>query len=269
MNDSVQSAELANPHEQLWFTIFGVGHPDLKRFQRLHLRLPSAPRCKLCYAPFHGIGGLLMRFRGRAPSNKNPRYCSRCDFFLRRFPGGAEVETTILFLDVRGSSRLAETLSALAFSRAMQRFYAQTFPIINENDGFILDVRGDGLLALFPPGFSGRDHANKALTATERLLRLSAASADDALRFGIGVHTGIAYVGTMTGQAAGVEDVTVLGDAANVAARLCALAKPGEAWVSEATYAAAARDRERLECRAVEIKGRQTAIQARMCRHAQ
>lgn len=264
---SAQPPAAENPHRDLWYTIFAVGHPDLHKYQRFNLRLPSPPRCKLCYAPFRGVGSVLMKLQGRAPSNKNPRYCSRCDHFLRTFPGGAEVDTTIMFLDVRGSTGLAEKMTPLEFSRVMHNFYAQTFPVLNATDGFILDVRGDGLLALYPPGFSGPDHARKALRAVEELLRLDIPGPNGTrIRFGVGMHTGVAYIGTMTGAEAGVEDVTVLGDAANVAARLCAASQPGEALISEAACSAAAVDVTQYPQRSLEMKGKSAPMNVRAVR---
>jgi len=254
---------LARPNTELWYTLFGVGHPQLKRYQSFNRRLPADPRCKLCLAPFRAPGSWLMRLQRRSPSSKNPRFCSRCDVFLRKFPGGAEVETSIMFVDVRGSTRLAAGMSPAAFSEAMQRFYAATFPVLNACDGFILDVRGDGLLALFPPGFSGPDHAAKALQAARALTDLRLATVDGTpLPFSVGLHTGVAYVGTMTGAQTGVEDVTVLGDAANVAARLCAAAPPGQAWVSEATALAAGAAPGLDAPMRVDIRGREQAVMA-------
>lgn len=253
----------ARPNTELWYTMFGVGHPQLRRYQSFNRRLPADPRCKLCLAPFRGPGSWLMRLQRRAPSSKNPRFCSRCDVFLRKFPGGAEVETSIMFLDVRGSTGIASRMSPAAFSEAMHRFYAATFPVLNACDGFILDVRGDGLLALFPPGFSGPDHAAKALRAARALTALRLTTPDGSpLPFSVGLHTGVAYVGTMTGAEAGVEDVTVLGDAANVAARLCSSAPPGQAWVSEATVLAAGGPPGLAAPIHVDIRGRQEGLTA-------
>lgn len=265
MTESAKQAAPDNPNREIWYTIFGVGHPDLQKYQRFNMRLPSPPRCKLCYAPYRGLGSLLMRFQGRAPSNKNPRYCSRCDQFLRKFPGGAEVEMTLMFLDVRGSSVLAGKMQPMEFSRVMQNFYARTFPVINETDGFINDVRGDGLVVVYPPGFSGPQHALKAMRAVNELLRAPILAPDGSpIRFGIGLHTGVVYIGTMTGAEAGVEDVTVLGDAANLAAHLCSSSLPGEALVSDAAYAAAGMGIGRIETRAVEIKGRSEPLTVRV-----
>ena len=76
------------------------------------------------------------------------------------------------------------------------------------------------------------------------------------------MHTGVAYIGTMTGAETGVEDVTVLGDAANVAARLCAAAAPGEALVSDTACAAAGLGPEGLEHRDLELKGKSERVGA-------
>src|SRR6476620_5616979 len=92
--------------EALWSLVFSQGHPALQAMQEEFKKLPSAPRCKLCYAPFRGEGGARMRKEGREPSNRNPRYCSRCDQWIRENPGGADVEMTIVFLDVTGSTLL-------------------------------------------------------------------------------------------------------------------------------------------------------------------
>src|SRR5512142_3276585 len=63
--------------------------------------LPSPPRCRYCYAPFHGAGGALVRsLYGRRQSNLNPTLCNVCEQFASRYQGGAEIELSLLFADV-------------------------------------------------------------------------------------------------------------------------------------------------------------------------
>jgi adenylate cyclase len=62
------------------------------------------------------------------------------------------------------------------------------------------------------------------------------------LPIGIGVHTGVAYVGTVSGVEGSVQDVTALGDSVNITARLASQAGAGEALISEAACAAAGVD---------------------------
>jgi class 3 adenylate cyclase len=69
-----------------------------------------------------------------------------------------------------------------------------------------------------------------------------------------GPHTDVAFV-CKVGQA-GVTDLTVLGDGANVAARLSSLAQAGEVLISGATFASAGLTGEGLESRILELKGR-------------
>jgi len=99
--------------EEQWYQMLTEGEPGLRHFKHLMRLLPSSPRCKLCNSPFKGWGGILMRWMGRDRSRYNPRFCEKCDRFEN--PGGAEVELTMLFADVRGSTTLAEQMSALEF----------------------------------------------------------------------------------------------------------------------------------------------------------
>jgi adenylate cyclase len=252
----------------LWYTIFAKGHPALQSFQNFHRRLPGPPRCKLCLAPFKGIGSLLMAFKGKRPSNRNPRFCSACDKFIRNFPGGAEVEMSMVFVDVRGSSTLAEKMTPTEFSRAMNVFYAGATRILNDTDGFIIDLVGDEAVGLYPPGFSGQDHARKAIAAAEQLLKLElpVASTGTQLQLGVGVNTGIVYIGTISGAHAGIEDVRALGDQVNATSRLAAVAQPGEALISESTCRAAGISADRMDCRTLELKGRSAPFEVRVLR---
>ena len=52
------------------------GNPMLRRLRWFMRRMPSDPRCKLCYNPFGGIGGRLLGLAGFAPSRKNPLFCN-------------------------------------------------------------------------------------------------------------------------------------------------------------------------------------------------
>src|SRR5262245_7701485 len=120
---SSQAGAAPPENERLWKTVFADGHPKLKSYQRFHSWLPSPPRCRMCYAPFKGVGGAYMRLRGKGPANRNPRYCSACDKFLRAYPGGAEVDLSMMFVDVRGSVPLAERMPPVEFSRYLAGFF--------------------------------------------------------------------------------------------------------------------------------------------------
>src|ERR1700737_3725671 len=92
-----------------WFmtSAFGVE----KKVRHLYQMLPNDPRCKFCYAPFQGIGGILVRtiFQLKR-SSSNPNFCNMCEEFARQFRTGSEVEMSMLFADVRGSTALSEKM---------------------------------------------------------------------------------------------------------------------------------------------------------------
>lgn len=80
---------------------------------------------------------------------------------------------------------------------------------------------------------------------------------------GIGVHTGTAFVGAV-GSDEGTVDITVLGDAANSAARLSSNAGQGEILISDSAYAAAGLEDESLERRSLELKGKSQPVPVRV-----
>jgi adenylate cyclase len=255
-------------NQELWRTIFVDGHPKLKSYQRMHSWLPSPPRCKMCFAPFGGIGGMVMRLRGKGPANRNPRYCGACDKFLKAFPGGAEVELSMMFVDVRGSVPTAEKLPPAQFSRLINDLYAVATKALIDTDGFVVELRGDEVVGVYPPGFSGPLHASKAIQAAEHLLGIGMPRGPDGIpvSVGIGVHTGSVFIGTVSGAEGMTQDISIWGDNANIAARLASIAQPGEALISDATCKTAELDCENLELRELQLKGKSVPTAVRVLR---
>jgi adenylate cyclase len=245
-------------NQQLWHMIFAEGHPKLKSYQRFHKLLPAPPRCKLCFAPFAGIGGVIMRLRGKGRNRRNPAYCDACDSFLSAFPGGAEVELSMIFADVRGSVKIGEQMTPTDFNRIMSGFYARAAKALIETDGFILQAEGDHVVGVYPPAFSGSQHAQRAVTAAQHLLAAMHQVVSNTMRvpIGIGVHTGNVFIGTTIAGEAGVQAIHVLGDNVNIAARLAESAQPDEALISEAACSAAGLKIADLKRRELQLKGK-------------
>ena len=78
------------------------------------------------------------------------------------------------------------------------------------------------------------------------------------------MHTGVAYVGTVSGTEGSVKDITALGDNVNITARLASQAGVGEALVSEAAYAAAGLNIGNVEQRQLELKGKSEPVSVRV-----
>jgi adenylate cyclase len=228
------------------------GIRPLRRFWR---SLPSPPRCKLCLRPFRGPGGAVMRMVGLGPWEKNPKYCRGCYQDIDANHGGAEIELSMLFADVRGSTGIAEGMTPLDYSRLLNRFYERAANVLIEREAVVDKFVGDEVVGLFIPGMAGLDHAAKAIDAARALLVATGHDSRDGpwIPVGAGVHTGVAFVGSVGDR--GVTDFTALGDAVNTAARVASMAGPGEILVTRAGI-----DSARLaghhEWRHLELRGR-------------
>lgn len=255
--------------DEMWHKYLIEGNVRTKKYRHFYSRLPSNPRCVVCHRPFAGIGGNFMRLAmGVHKSTKNPRFCAGCHSFTSRFPGGAEIELTMLFVDVRGSTTIAETMHATEFSHLMNRFYKATINILIQEDAFIDKLVGDEVTALFIPGYAGNEHARRAVRAGGNLLRATGYGESDGpwIPIGVGVHTGIAWVGSIAGASGSAADFTALGDNVNIAARLASKAGAGEVLISDAANAASGLDLGELEQRQLELKGKSEQIGVRVMR---
>jgi adenylate cyclase len=234
--------------------------PGLRRFKRVMGALPSSPRCKLCLAPFGTPGSIVVRLMGNKPSPLNRRICTACIKHLHKAPGGAEIEVTALFVDVRGSTGIAERTSPGAFGQLLARFYGAAARVVDRWDGIVDKFVGDEAVALFIPGFSGADHPGKAIAAARDLMHETGHATDDPwIPLGAGIHTGTSFVGTV-GEGDAI-DFTAVGDTVNTAARLMSAAGVGEIVISSATTAAAGIDTSGLERRTLEVRGRQQPVE--------
>jgi adenylate cyclase len=168
----------------------------------------------------------------------------------------------MLFVDVRGSTSMAEKMSAREFGNLMNAFYEAVIKVLVNRDAFIDKLVGDEVTALFIPGYAGREHAHKAVEAGEALLHAAGYGTKGGawIPIGVGIHTGPAWVGSIVGASGDTSDFTALGDNVNIAARLASEAGPGEILASQATMGAAGVEAERTEERHLELKGRSEAL---------
>ena len=233
-----------------------------KPFRGIFQHLPDNPRCRFCHTPFEGPGGTLMRLLfGVTVSRLNPQLCNQCEQFVQHFKGGAEVELSILFADVRGSTGMAEQMNPTAFSAVINRFYQAATKALFDNNAMVEKLIGDAVTGFFTPGISGKDHARKAVAAAREILRVTGHEDPNGpwVQVGIGIHTGRAYVGSVNSDA-GAADISVLGDAPNVGARLAALAGPGEIYLSQPTAEAAGLSAQEMTVQRQVVKGRSEPV---------
>ena len=251
--------------EAFWRDYLTRGASFERRVRRVFRVLPREPRCQLCASPFAGPVAPLMKLVGKRPADMNPHVCQACFSFLAKHHGGAEIEVSFLFADIRGSTALAERMSAGAFRSLLERFYVTASAVVFANDGAIDKFVGDEVMAMFFPLTSGVEHAHHAVEAATALLRATGhADADGPwVPLGAGVHTGIAWVGAVGDDTH--TEITALGDAVNTAARLASTAAAGEILVTTAA-ARAAGLLPAPERRTLTLKGKESTTEVEVLR---
>jgi adenylate cyclase len=204
-----------------------------RAFIRVMRALPSEPRCRLCHAPYGGVGGRIMRRLGFGPSRKNPTLCNTC--FEKAPMGGLEMEVGVLFADVRGFTSLAERMPPDEVAQLLNRFYAAASRILTRS-AIVDKLVGDEIMALYLPQLLGEHWEDDLVRdATELLAAVGYRGGDEPwLPLGVGVDVGRAYVGNV--GAGDVKDFTALGDVVNTAARLQSSASAGQVVVSERLF---------------------------------
>jgi len=275
LDSSLEVVPAPQPSDAGWRGIL-TGDETLNRQLRWQRRvfnvLPSNPRCKLCYAPFGAPFGPVVELMGFGKFDKNPSLCNPCMRKMEKGLGGAEIELSFLFADLRESTQLAAGMSAAAYSQLLNGFYGIAASAVQAPGGTVDKYLGDGIMALFIPGFAGKQHAAKAVEAARTILRETADASRlpagmGPLPIGIGVHTGTAYVGVL-GAAADLLDFTALGDAVNLTQRLSSAAEAREILLSDATATAAEIQTDELVRRALELKGISGSVEAWSLRDA-
>ena len=231
-------------------------------FKPLFRALPTEPRCQMCYIPFAGIGGFISkRLLEVKPSPMNPHICNICERFAARYPGGTELEISILFADIRGSTPLAEKMRNREFSELIQRFYEAVTKALYTQYGLIEKFDGDGLSAFFAPAFSGPNHALAAINAGKEILRVTGHGKGKTpwVPVGVGVNTGVVFVGSMRVEG-GRNDITILGDAVNTTARLSGESAAGEILIGKRTMEMSGLSMEGYDSKDLSLKGKEAPV---------
>jgi adenylate cyclase len=139
---------------------------------------------------------------------------------LRR---GKRQPAAILFVDMRDSTALAENMDPVQLSIFISAFRRRVTRAAEQHEGLIDKFIGDGALIVFGLPKPRPDDAARALACARTLLDLidrwnRKRRFDSPVRVGIGVHAGDVFFGVVGDESR--KELTVLGDAVNVAARL-------------------------------------------------
>jgi len=135
---------------------------------------------------------------------------------------------TVLFLDLVGSTALAQSVSSEEYSRTIRAYYSIVGDQVEDFGGILLEVRGDGILAAFQQETIGRGYAAAACKAVEQIGKIIDRRAEREQKIAHMYVRGGAATGDVTLSSAIAADrvvLTVAGDTVNTAARIEELAK--------------------------------------------
>jgi adenylate cyclase len=197
-----------------------------------------------------------------------PSHWSLAALRRREWPmAGEERFIVVMMVDMRNSTRLAETRLPFDAVFIVDRFITAAAAAIDASGGRSSHFLGDGLMATFGLRCGPREACRQALTglilvgrAVAALNRMLAGEAGEPVRYGVGIHCGSAVVGEV-GYGA-MRTFTTLGDAANVAARLEGLCKDFacEAVFSHDVWRIAELAPDALPRREVSLRGRSASL---------
>jgi adenylate cyclase len=151
---------------------------------------------------------------------------------------GARREITVLFADIRGFTALSEQMEPESIVAMLNSYLSVIIDRILANEGMINKFAGDSIMAVWNAPQDQPDHAllavKAALESQRALANMQRASALPQVQFGIGVNSGQAVAGNVGSE--GRTEYTIIGDAVNLASRLCSSAPGGHVWIGPQTY---------------------------------
>lgn len=144
--------------------------------------------------------------------------------------GGKKADISVLFVDIRNFTTISESLPPEKVSSILNTYFSEIVPIILKNHGMLNKFMGDAILAVFGAPVENKQHPLNAvkcgleiLQKIEELRQIWQKEGKPDINIGIGVNTGVAFVGNI-GSVDRLE-YTVIGDTVNTAYRLDSLNK--------------------------------------------
>jgi adenylate cyclase len=182
-------------------------------------------------------------------------------------PGGDQKELSVMFTDIRGFTTLSEGMTPNELFEWLNEYLSAMLDILFRHQGTLDKFIGDAVMAYWGSPYPQADHAlcvcRCGLEMNRRLDELNQkwrAEGKREMSIGIGINTGLVYVGTM-GSSKRLS-WTVMGDNVNLASRLEGLTKEYHirTILSEGTYAQV---KDQFVCREVDkirVKGKSQPV---------
>jgi len=152
--------------------------------------------------------------------------------------GGTKREVTVMFADMRGFTAMGEHMTPEEVVATLNKYLSVLIERVLDNDGMINKFAGDNIMAVWNAPPDQPDQALLAVkTAIEGQQAMESLPQDEGkpkVQFGIGINTGPAVAGNVGSE--GRTEYTIIGDAVNLASRLCSNAPGGQVWIGPNTY---------------------------------
>ena len=110
-------------------------------------------------------------------------------------------DVTIMFLDIRDFTVFADSRKPSEVAEFQNIVFSDLIEIILKNHGIVLQLLGDGLMAVFGAPVTNPQHANEAVKSgfeiLERIDQLSESGKIPTIRIGIGLNSGNIIAGNI------------------------------------------------------------------------
>jgi adenylate cyclase len=181
-------------------------------------------------------------------------------------PGGERRVLTVMFSDIRGFTTLSESMPPEEVAQLLSDYFSEMVDLIFEHGGTLDKFIGDAIMALWGAPARHEDDPDRALAAAMDM-QDAVASLNERWRargrpevgIGIGINHGDVFAGNI-GSPRRLE-YTVLGDAVNIASRLCAKAGAGDILVGEAFRNVVSRPEMFVAAPDMTLRGRAAPVQ--------
>jgi adenylate cyclase len=168
--------------------------------------------------------------------------------------GGEQREATVMFADIRGFTKMSEGMSPKDIVNMLNTYLSIVIDRVLKNGGMVNKFAGDSIMAVWNAPQVQEGHARlAAIAAWEIQQEVTGLQERDTslprVQFGIGINTGQVVAGNV--GSSGRTEYTVIGDAVNLASRICSATPGTEVWIGPETYR---HIKECAECAALELQ---------------
>jgi len=173
--------------------------------------------------------------------------------------GGERREVTVLFADIRQFTQMSEQMSPEAVVNMLNTHLSIIIDKVLLNGGMVNKFAGDNIMAVWNAPQAQTKHACLAIKAAweaqQSIAELQRGNQSlPQVQFGIGINTGEAIAGNV--GSSGRTEYTVIGDAVNIASRICGATLGNEVWIGAETYRQATDSVEVEELKPQTFKGK-------------